>query len=62
MWRISDRNQGREAQGREAMEAKTRGSFLAGSVVAAMVTSVSTAHAAEVKVMAVNAVKEAYVE
>ncbi len=44
------------------MEAKTRGPFLAGFVIAAMLIGVSTAHAAEVKVLAVNAVKEAYVE
>jgi molybdate transport system substrate-binding protein len=44
------------------MEAKMRGSLSAGFVVGAMVIGMSTVHAAEVKVMAVNAVKEAYVE
>lgn len=44
------------------MGVQMRVSLPAGFVVAAMVVGMSTAHAAEVKVMAVNAVKEAYVE
>lgn len=44
------------------MEMKVRALLPAGFVVAAVVIGISTAHAAEIKVMAVNAVKEAYVE
>jgi molybdate transport system substrate-binding protein len=45
-----------------AMVARIRGLLPAGWAVAAMVIGTSAVHAAEVKVMAVNAVKEAYVE
>lgn len=44
------------------MGAKMRGLLLARIAVAAVAIGMSMAHAAEVKVMAVNAVKEAYVE
>jgi molybdate transport system substrate-binding protein len=44
------------------MAMQMRASLLSRFVAAAMMIGISTAHAADVKVMAVNAVKEAYVE
>ena len=49
-------------KGRVVMAVQLRVSLLARFVAVAMVIGMSTANAAEVKVMAVNAVKEAHVE